>query len=514
MQQIIRGEGLTPSEQYLARLADKTFLNLWSYPNLFIDKRNGPNSNGKELCDLLVVCGDDIIIFSDKSIKWPNDVDAQTAWSRWYKRAIDKSAAQIRGAERWLRDFPSRIFLDAKCSAPFPIELPPVDRRRVHGVIVALGASEACSRFYGDASGTFPVTPSVKGTDHTSADPKVRPPFGIGDVNPHGSFIHVFDDRALDILMAELDTVTDFTDYLTKRERFVRSGYLALATGEEDLLAYYLRSQDRDSFHDFVRPDGKPWQIGDFITILGGEYDRLQRNPGYRAKRDADRISYAWDRLLNQFTNSVLAGDWVTPDGDVIDAAKAETALRSMALEKRIYRRMLGHSIVDAMQIAEREKHDRFCRVILPGEQSADVNVAYAFLILAYPTNFELKGGYEQYRKVRVQILRAYCLNTFSQNRQLKRVVGIAIDASSKVTGRRGGSEDIMAVEIESWTPEFESEVQELCERFDVMRPERIKRFGVATQEYPEPPKPGNSSSLTRQQRRALKRARKTTARM
>ncbi len=61
MKKIIRGAATTPSERYLAKLADKTFLNLWSYPNLFIDKKDGGKGNGKELCDLLVVCGDDII---------------------------------------------------------------------------------------------------------------------------------------------------------------------------------------------------------------------------------------------------------------------------------------------------------------------------------------------------------------------------------------------------------------------------------------------------------------------
>jgi hypothetical protein len=52
---IVRGSGATPSEKYLARLADRSFLNLWSYPNTFIDKRVRGKGDGKELCDLLVV---------------------------------------------------------------------------------------------------------------------------------------------------------------------------------------------------------------------------------------------------------------------------------------------------------------------------------------------------------------------------------------------------------------------------------------------------------------------------
>ncbi len=72
MEPIRRGKGVTQSERYLARLADSTFLELWSYPNTFIDKRSAPTADGKELADLLAVCGDDVIIFSDKSVAWPS----------------------------------------------------------------------------------------------------------------------------------------------------------------------------------------------------------------------------------------------------------------------------------------------------------------------------------------------------------------------------------------------------------------------------------------------------------
>ena len=44
-------------------MIEKSFLKLWSYPNLY-------NKNRKELCDLLVVCGDVAVIFSDKYINF------------------------------------------------------------------------------------------------------------------------------------------------------------------------------------------------------------------------------------------------------------------------------------------------------------------------------------------------------------------------------------------------------------------------------------------------------------
>src|SRR5262245_49748663 len=120
MAEIKRGVGTTASERYLARLGDRTFLNLWSYPNVFIDKKVGGNGDGKELCDLLIVCGNDVLIFSDKTIAWPLGDNIETSWNRWFRRAVQNSVDQIRGAERWIDKFPDRIFVDRQCQQKLP----------------------------------------------------------------------------------------------------------------------------------------------------------------------------------------------------------------------------------------------------------------------------------------------------------------------------------------------------------------------------------------------------------
>lgn len=161
MRAIRRGEGVTESERYLADLSDRAFLRLWSYPNVFVDRRAGKNTanrQGKELCDLLVVCGDDIVVFSDKSIDWPTG-DLPLAWSRWYRRAIGHSVDQLKGAERWLRAFSDRLFLDRAYEDPFPFSLPDLSRRRVHLVAIAVGASQACQDHFDGGMGTFVLDP-------------------------------------------------------------------------------------------------------------------------------------------------------------------------------------------------------------------------------------------------------------------------------------------------------------------------------------------------------------------
>jgi len=72
----------------------------------------------------------------------------------------------------------------------------------------------------------------------------------------------------------------------------------------------------------------------------------------------------------------------------------------------------------------------------------------------------------------------------------VKRAVGIAIDASSRVTGRKGGSEDILALKVDERTPELEEDLRAAREKFDIMRPERIRRGATSVDEYPTSPKP------------------------
>ncbi|ECY1325769.1 TPA: hypothetical protein MZP54_004707, partial [Salmonella enterica] len=69
MKEIVKQDGFNESEKYLADLCSKTFLSLWSYPNVYTDEgKKSDNSDGKELCDLLVVFNQHVIIFSDKDI--------------------------------------------------------------------------------------------------------------------------------------------------------------------------------------------------------------------------------------------------------------------------------------------------------------------------------------------------------------------------------------------------------------------------------------------------------------
>ncbi len=172
---------------------------MWSYVGVFNNK-----GTGQEVCDLLVVFDNHIIIFSDKDCEFPNTGDLELDWKRWYKKAVKKSADQVYGAERWIRKYPDRLFLDQKCQTPFPIALPSSDKIKVHRVVAAHSASAKCAEILGGSG-------SLMFDTETIGDVK---PFTVGRIEPSKSYVHILDDTTLDILLNTLDTISDFVAYL------------------------------------------------------------------------------------------------------------------------------------------------------------------------------------------------------------------------------------------------------------------------------------------------------------
>jgi hypothetical protein len=496
---VIKGVGVTPSELYLARLAENSFLNLWSYPSPFRDQRSAKGTEGKELCDLLVVCGSHIIIFSEKTIEWPLG-DLNTAWCRWARRAVQDSAKQASGAERWITEYSERVFLDRNCTKRFPIDFPAQENRIFHRVLVSRGASKACQDHLGTSSGSLITCPSIKGDAHWNSQTGRILPFALGDIDPEGSFVHVFDEVALDIVLRELDTVRDFTDYLVKRAEFIRSGKLHEAHGEENLLAYYAIRINDDGDHDFVL-DGD--QVP--ITIDRSRYANLISDPRYLAKKHEDKNSYLWDILIEGFTTHMLDGTSITIDDFRFDLRRNEVGVRYMALASRFHRRALGQAAMGALE--EGKTKDRFFRVILPAPKSKDNETAFFIQTYKYLDWMENKGGYEQYRRKRTESAVVYAKGLLERYPHLERVVGISREPPAQ---GQGVSEDLVYAEQSEWTYDERRAILEDCEKLGVLQ--NMKERTWDSQEFPDvetitfdhPLFGGRITPLNRQERRKL----------
>jgi len=114
---------------------------------------------------------------------------------------------------------------------------------------VAHDVSARCREVLG-GSGSLMLTSDVIGQMPGASTADGGRPFTIGQVDPTKGFVHVFDDTALDTVMGTLDTIADFTMYLTRKEQFFQGGLRVMAAGEDDLLAYYLHGINAAGEHD------------------------------------------------------------------------------------------------------------------------------------------------------------------------------------------------------------------------------------------------------------------------
>ena len=463
------GAGVTEAESYLQDLCKRSFLSLWSYPNPFRDQRGSGNSGeGKELCDLLVVFGDDVIVFSDKSCVFPDTGNLNLDWSRWFRRAIADSAKQIWGAERWLRGAPGRLFLDSACTKPLPLKIPTQDRIRVHRIVVAHGVADRCSSYFQASIGTLTFDSSVDGAVHQN--PESCEPFCVGWLDKDRGFVHVLDDASLDILLSARDTVTDFVEYLRWKEDLLGSarsnGTTIKYCGEEDLLANYLLTIT-DGRHGFSLPTGL-----NLYFLDAGDWLNFASSPQRAAQLQADSISYSWDALIEKFSRNILRGTAQT--WRMMPDTHAEEVIRFFAREPRYRRRFLTEQLFG---ILRKTKGWRGTRVVQPSKAGEPY---YCFLILA-----RLDRSDEEYRRARRHLLEALCFVTKLICPDAVDIVGLATETDTHDGVR---TEDALYLDGRNWDEEAQAYAVEMHEKHGLLT--KIEKFEATGFEFPLPHQP------------------------
>lgn len=460
-EEISKHTGDTPAEKYLASLCERTFLSLWSYPSPYKD--DGPaagRGHGREICDLLVVCDSDVIIFSDKHVEFPTSAGPDQGWARWFRRAIYSAAKQAWGAQRWIRRNTDRVYVDRACTQRLPVAIPADSR--FHLVVVAHGVSAHVRRFFGD-SGTLMVNMVLRGPAAHVA------PFSVGDLDPRRTFVHVLDDESLVALLRSRDTVTDLLAYLDKREKLLRGSMLVAAAGEEELLALYLTRMNARHEHDFALvPEGQ--EPPDSFHIDKGFWDSFESSPERARQQEADRVSYVWDRLIDSFGSHALKGtQYVAPPGGI---SETERVLRLMARETRLARRGFGALLVDMLKTTP-TTHRR----IRVGVPYVTGGAHYVFVLLPRPRDV----SYEEYRRVRADYLGSCCLVARHVYPTATDIVGITTEPGIDNELR---SEDLAYFDGRLWTPEHEAEAISLQQDLGILT--QVTTIQSHLAEYPD----------------------------
>lgn len=462
-------QGTTASERALTRLARKAFLSLWSYPNVYSDEGRGKGKgDGKELVDLLVVFGNDVLLFSDKHCAFQTDIDVKVAWPRWYRRAIEKSARQLAGAESFLRRFPQRVFIDKACQTPLPVPLPDPSVARYFLIAVTRGSHEAAARFFGGgSSGSVMLNSMLEGDAHHEM------PFQIGFPLKGRRFVHVLDEMTVDAVLEELDTIPDLVNYLACKEQyFGGNGVLMHVAGEEELLAQYMCTLENGRHALPKVPVGTG-----AVTMMEGDWKFYRSSPQRAAKREADEGSYMWDALIEYQASFVRAGTALGLAGTPPEDADHERILRALAAESRLGRRQLASAFRFALSKSEPGK--KFARMTMSRDAMAR---AYVFLTVPKPP----EDDYQTYREKRAAALVAYCHGFKLRFPHVTEAIGIASEPFSE----KVASQDFLYVDLNrEVSPEEVSAWTAAMKELDVLQTpvQDLQVFGGRSHEFPMP---------------------------
>lgn len=445
--------GFTNEEKFLIKLGMNSFLRFWSWPNLFRDQGNTTNGDGKEICDLTVIFGNDVLFFSDKKIIFNKDKSINIAWSRWARRAVYDSIKQIQGAIRWFNKYPDRVFIDKKCKTKPPLQIPHSSVIRYHNIVVCHGIEEFITEHNKESS--FFIDNSLK--NEMVWDSEHAIPFTIGDLNYDG-FTHVFNEKTIELVLNEFDTAQDFISYLKEREKLINNQHHVYINSESDLIQLYYLSMDENEKRYIINTE--KLLNGNKIHINKGGIHKLHTNPYYIEKKNADHISYFWDDLISSFSFHILNGtsernNWSSPD-------QIEPAIREMAATTRFERRVLADSFIEFYNKAK--PNQRGTRFFLN-----PLNPGFGYLFLALPS--ENAPSKDKYRDIRLQMLEDYCVINKHLNKNIHNILGIAFKTreqeDQEVTPQFfGEGQDYIYMTFDQWTTQDQKNAEDIYNEY------------------------------------------------
>lgn len=379
------------AEEFVYTLAKNSFFEDWCY-------KNPKFPDGKELCDLLIVYGEIAIIWQIKDLKLDKE-------GRYDKTEVETNLRQVSGAKRRLFELKSSIELENPRRGREMFD--PNQIKEIYLISALLGDGE-----------DFFSSVEIKDTN----------------------VIHTFTREFTELVLNELDTIWDFTNYMKLKEGLVKHNDTMLINGgEKELLACYLtdgRNFDRLKKYDLLILDEGMW-------------DEYQKSPEYSAKKKEDQKSYVWDNLINQA--HTCGGQY-------------ELVARELAQHNRFFRRILSKYFFEAHSIANKEVVKKQVRRIIPVD-----GITYCFLFMDDP----------EPRAKRKAVLGTICFVARGVYKTNKKVIGIATEM--KITSVC--SYDFCFLELPEWSEENQKVLENVQKETGILVSPRIKH--VHEDEYP-----------------------------
>lgn len=285
------------------------------------------------------------------------------------------------------------------------------------------------------------------------------------------TFLHLFHPFVV--------TVRRDASYLEQREVLLTLDKPVDVSKESDIVHLYYENysateQDRAIL---VAPE----LSSSVVSLKKRPIQDLYQNPNFRQKREADKVSYFWDGLVDSFAYHALNG--TTQFKNWNSTREIEPALRVMATPGRFDRRVLSEAFME------------FYYKAIPGQRGTrvfynptDPSVGYLFLLVPYITKH---GSSESYRTLRNKMLQDYAFMCRGIHPELSSLVGIGAktrdDDAPLWEAFFDEGQDYVYMDYADWSPEQQRVSEEIRSAYEEkgLLARRTKFQGVA-HEFPQ----------------------------
>ena len=371
------------AEQLIQELAEKTFLTDWCYANPRLP-------DGKELCDLLIIFDTTSVIWQIKNL----DSDKHGVLK---SSELEKNLRQLGGARRQLFDLKTKIELTNPRRGKETLDVSAI--KQVHLISAIFGPPghvlQEPMRFLELAKG------------HTC---------------------HVFALGFTEIILNELDTVSDFCGYLRCVELAALDTRMIVDGGQEELLAHYLS-----------KGQNLEWLSTDKVNVVhSGAWMQLNENAAYRLYKVENEVSYFWDQLIDMAHEGAA------------EETQYERVARELARSNRFERRLLAKTFIDGHGRAHREIRNNVYRRVFDFQ-----GLTYCFLYMHNPIA----------REVRKNLLKNVCFVARGKVQGNSKVVGIATEMKLDFAH----SFDFGLMQKDDWTADDQKRMEEIQSKFGIL---------------------------------------------
>lgn len=198
----------------------------------------------------------------------------------------------------------------------------------------------------------------------------------------------------------------------------------------------------------------------DMLVVDDTLWEGFKESEAYKAKKEADEMSYTWDRLTEILCKDILHGNLEFGPG----LNESEIAVRIMAREDRFGRRILGKSFIEFYELARQKK-------VRSRMALGTSNTTYVFLCIPH-------GVDRTYRKAE---LGGRCLVARGLNKDRDTVIGLATERYEE---GKGFSIDLLYLNIPKWTDELQEQIEYAQKEFGYFdNPQSMK---IHEDEYPQ----------------------------